>query len=76
MAREAVEQILGRAIMDQAFRQALFSSPDKALAEYDLTEEELAGLRALDAESLDSAAGALDAPAPRTDSTGIHTGCA
>ena len=60
MSRQTVEQILGRAMMDQEFRQSLFSNPDTTLQEFDLTEQELSSLKSLDAESLDSAAGALD----------------
>ena len=60
MSREAVEQILGKATLDQNFREALFSDPTTTLEGFDLTEEELAGLKSLDAETLASAAGSLD----------------
>lgn len=60
MSKEAIEAIIGKAVVDRQFRAALFADPDQALAGYDLTEEEIAGLRAIDAESLDSLAGLLD----------------
>ncbi len=61
MSREAVERIIGKAVMDAEFREALLADPAKALAGYDLTEEEMAGLKELaDAESLNAMAGTLD----------------
>ena len=47
MSKSAVEQIIGRAVLDEKFRQLLFSDPDKALAGYDLTPEERKGILAL-----------------------------
>jgi hypothetical protein len=60
MSREAVEAIIGKAVLDSEFRKALFTSPDEALAGYDLTEQEMAGLKAIDAESIEALAGSLD----------------
>lgn len=54
MSRQALEVIIGRAILDDVFRLALFADPEEALVEYELTEDELAALRAVDAESLDA----------------------
>jgi hypothetical protein len=54
MSREALEAIIGRAVIDVEFRLALFADPDSALAGYDLTEGELTALKTLDAESLDA----------------------
>ena len=57
MSREALEAVIGRAVIDEEFRLALFADPDSALAGYALTEGELAALRTLDAENLDAFAG-------------------
>jgi hypothetical protein len=56
MSRQALETIIGRAVIDAGFRQALFADPDAALTGYDLTEEEAAALKRVDAESLDASA--------------------
>ena len=57
MSRDALEAVIGRAVIDEEFRLALFADPDSALAGYELTEAELAALRTLDAENLDAFAG-------------------
>lgn len=54
MSREALETVIGRAVMDEAFRLALFANPDAALAPYELTAGEAAAIKMLDAESLDA----------------------
>lgn len=60
MSQQAVQNLIGRAVMDAAFRNLLFSDPDKAFEGYDLTEEEKNVLRNLDAEEVASFAGKLD----------------
>ena len=60
MSTEAVQAVIGRAVMDGQFRNNLFADPDAALANYDLTEQEMAVLKAIDAETMESFAGALD----------------
>ena len=40
MSAQAVEQILGRLVTDQAFCQLFFSNPQQALQGYDLSAEE------------------------------------
>ena len=60
MSKEAVEAIIGKAVVDSQFREALFADPERALAGYDLTGEEVAALKAIDAEEIESFAGALD----------------
>lgn len=54
MSREALEAVIGRAIMDAEFRLALFADPDATLAPYELTAGEAAAIKMLDAESLDA----------------------
>jgi hypothetical protein len=60
MSKEAVQTVIGKAVTDSKFREALFANPEKALAGYDLTEDEKAGLKNIDAESMDALAGGLD----------------
>lgn len=60
MSKQAVQNLIGRAVMDEAFRKLLFSEPDKAFEGYDLTEEEKTFLRELDADEVGSFAGKLD----------------
>jgi hypothetical protein len=60
MSQEAVQQIIGRAVTDAAFRQQLIDNAHEACKGYDLTPEELAALEALDAASLKAFAGSLD----------------
>ena len=60
MSQENIQTIIGRAVTDVEFRNALFADPDAALGGYDLTAEELANLRAIDFETIESFAGTLD----------------
>lgn len=54
MTQRELEAVIGRAIVDQEFRMALFADRAAALDGYNLTETELAALRSVDAESLDA----------------------
>jgi hypothetical protein len=60
MSKQAVEAIIGKAVVDSRFREALFADPERVLARYELTEEEVAALKAIGAEEIESFAGALD----------------
>ncbi|MGB9737339.1 MAG: hypothetical protein C0184_07255 [Chloroflexus aggregans] len=60
MSQAAVEQIIGRAVVDPAFREQLIADARTACAGYDLTDEELEALEKLDVESLQTFAGKLD----------------
>ncbi len=60
MSAESVQQIIGRAIGDEAFRELLFSKPDQALAGFDLTADEIATLKGLKREEFDAAASDLE----------------
>ena len=59
MSRQTLEAVIGRAILDEEFRLALFADPEAALVEYELTEDEMAALKLVDAESLDACANGL-----------------
>jgi hypothetical protein len=58
MSIEAVQAVLERTVTDPSFRAQLFTHPDEALAEYELTSDESGALRELcvDAGQTDSAA--------------------
>jgi hypothetical protein len=60
MTQAAVQAVIGRAVTDAGFREALFADPAQALAGYDLSAEEMAALEALDAEQVAAFAGTLD----------------
>lgn len=47
-------ELLGRALADEAFRARLFDDPRQAVqdAGYDLTEEQLAALKTIDAQTM------------------------
>lgn len=57
MSRRALEAVIGRAILDEEFRLALFADPEAALLEYELTDDERAALKSVDAESLEACGG-------------------
>ena len=56
MSREALEAVIGRAVIDAQFRLALFADPESTLASFELTDTEVAALKMMDAESLDALA--------------------
>ena len=58
MSREAVKQIISRAMAEPAFREQLRSDPDAALSGYELTAEEMQMLKGLPRESFEN--GAMD----------------
>jgi hypothetical protein len=60
MSKEAVESVIGKAVLDAAFRKLLLADPEKALAGFDLTDTEKAGLKSIDSETLDSLGSTLD----------------
>ena len=59
MSLDDVKQVIGRAVLDADFREVLFSNPETALEDYDLSEEERAGLKNIKREKFDDMAGAL-----------------
>jgi hypothetical protein len=63
------ETILTRAMSDGAFANLLFTDPDKALADYELTAEEVASLKGMPREEFDQFAQA--SPEERK-SFGVH----
>ena len=66
-----IERVIGRAVTDSAFRQALIDDARAACKEYDLTEDELDALEKLDASSLMAFAGTLDQRISKTGGAGF-----
>jgi len=60
MSKDAVSQIIGRAVTDEEFRKLLFSNPEQALAGYDLANEEKEALKNLKPEDLEDFSTKLD----------------
>jgi hypothetical protein len=60
MSQTAVEQVIGRMVTDPEFRNLVFSNPDQALAEYDLTMDERQAILALESKHVEDFAGKLD----------------
>ncbi len=60
MSVEAVQAVLERTVTDPSFRTRLFSHPEEALAEYELTSEENGALRELYVDASQSESAALD----------------
>jgi hypothetical protein len=52
-----LEAVISRATIDEEFCLVLFADPDVGLTGYELTDDEVAALKAVDAESLDACAG-------------------
>ena len=60
VSNQAVQAVLERTLADESFRARLFAEPDRALAEYDLTADEVSALCALSVDSDEGAATTLD----------------
>jgi hypothetical protein len=74
LSRQAVQAIISRAATDSKFRQELFAQPHRTLAEYDLTEAEVAALRTIDVETLESLARRPDENSSDSLVVGLYTG--
>ena len=60
MSAKETRKVVSLAVMDEEFRNTLFSDPDKARVGYDLTPEEINALRSIPAETIDEFANNLD----------------
>ena len=60
MALQSVQNVIGKAAVDRAYRELLFSKPDEALAGHDLSADEVACLKGLSREKFDAVAGELE----------------
>ena len=71
MTQSEVERVIGRAVTDATFREALIKDARAACKDYQLTEDELTALEALDAESMAAFAGTLDKRISKTSGAGF-----
>ncbi|MFL5800673.1 MAG: Franean1_4349 family RiPP [Roseiflexaceae bacterium] len=71
MSQTEIERVIGRAVTNTAFRQALIDNAREACKEFDLTEDELDALEKLDAQSLLAFAGTLDKRISKTAGSGF-----
>ncbi len=53
MTKESVECVIGKAILDEEFRNQLFADPEQALAAFKLTPDEKSSIRRVDSETLE-----------------------
>ena len=60
MSYEAVQAVLERTVTDASFRTKLFTQPDDALAEFELSTDENQALRELCVDAGQSDSAALD----------------
>lgn len=60
MSYEAVQAVLERTVTDPSFRTRLFTQPDEALAEFELTSDEGSALRNLYVDAGQTESAALD----------------
>ena len=60
MSKATVEQLIGKLLIDAAFRSSVITDPASALAGYDLTDEERDAFTRIDTASFDAAASHLD----------------
>ena len=60
MSKQNVQKIVGSVITDNDFAKSFFANADKVLKDYDLTADEIAGLKAMKKEDAVKFAGNLD----------------
>lgn len=60
MSQSSVERILGKALLDSDFRNALLENPEQALSGFSLTSNEKNYLKRMDSETLDQLAKILE----------------
>jgi len=60
MSQKGFEAVIGKAIVDAEFRKLLLADSAQALAGFELNETEIASLKGIDAETMDSMANSLD----------------
>lgn len=57
MSKTVLQQLLGRAVSDPAFRKMLLTSPESAVSGYELSSQELEQIKGLANESVVSTLG-------------------
>ena len=64
MSKESFQLVIGKAVLDLEFRQALFADPDQALSEFKLSAAEKNSLKKIDSEALELMAKTLEISQP------------
>ena len=62
MSKEIMESVIGKAILEPDFRDALLANPDQMLAGFDLSLAEKTRLKHMDSETMEALARALNLP--------------
>ena len=62
MSKIVMESVIGKAILEPDFREALLANPDQTLAGFDLTLAEQTLLKRMDCETMEQLARALNVP--------------
>jgi hypothetical protein len=60
MSQKAVEQIIGRMLLDREFRKLVATDMEQALAGYELTEDERVRFKSLDIDDFNKTVTGLD----------------
>ena len=60
MSQESVELAIGKALLEEGFRNLLFAKPDEALSGFNLTSAEKSRLLRVDSETLEFLAQTLN----------------
>ena len=60
MSVETIKTIISRAMTEPEFKEKLFSDPPKTLEGYELTDQEIATLKAISREEFDALGGNLE----------------
>jgi hypothetical protein len=71
----AVQSIIGRAVVNSEFRDALKADPDSILAERDVTPDEAAAIKAMDWDAVSSVGTDLEQRVSRFGITRAAAGC-
>ena len=68
-----MQEIIGKAVIDSDYRELLFTEPDIALEDYELTEEEISALKGMERDKFDTVASELEDRISRAGFTSIGT---
>ncbi len=60
MSVDGVKQVIGRAVVDEAFRTLLFDKPNEALGGFDLTDQERMQLQNITRDEFDKVASEVE----------------
>lgn len=67
MSRQALEDLIGRAATDPEFARRLIDNPTDAVADYDLTAEEIESIKTMQFETVDPERTNLDRRTAKTE---------